>query len=103
MEKTPHILFVDDDEDIISVQQQMLAHFEYKVSAFTYPIDALEHFRSDPKSFDAAIVDLTMPLMNGDQLACEIKQLNPNLPVILCTGFGAGIAQERVCELAFRY
>ena len=99
MDKTPHILYVDDDTDIIFVQERILAHFGYKVTAFKQPMDALEHFRSNPDQFDAAIVDLVMPCMEGDKLAREIKKLNPDLPVILCTGFGAEIAEQQICEL----
>jgi len=99
MEKKPRVMYVDDDVDVIFVQQEILSHFGYEVSAYTHPIDALEHFRSDPEHFDAVIVDLVMPLMNGDQLACEIKKLNPNLPIILCTGFGAELAEQKVSEL----
>ena len=99
MAEKSHVLYVDDDEDIVFIQERILARYGYDVSVFLHPTDALEHFRSYPKQFDIAIVDLVMPTMNGDQLACELKKLNPTLPVVLCTGFGSEIAEQQVKDL----
>lgn len=99
MKKKQHILYIDDDQDIVFAQQRILAHYGYAVSAFTHPMEAIEYFRSDPESFDIAIVDLVMPVMKGDQLAAELKSLKPNLPVVLCTGFGTDIAETQVKAL----
>ena len=38
--------------------------------------------------FDLVIVDRAMPVMNGEQVAMEIKKISPATPVILLTGFG---------------
>lgn len=94
-----HVLYVDDDEDIVYIQEKILERYGYDVSVFLHPMDALEHFKSYPERFDIAIVDLVMPSMNGDQLASELKKLKPNLPVVLCTGFGSEIAEQQVKDL----
>lgn len=99
MTEKSHVLYVDDDEDIVFIQERILTRYGYDVSVFLHPMDALEHFRCCPEQFDIAIVDLVMPTMNGDQLACEIKKLNPDLPVVLCTGFGSEMAEQQVKDL----
>lgn len=99
MAEKSHVLYVDDDEDIVFIQERILVRCGYDVSVFLRPMDALECFRSHPERFDIAIVDLVMPLMNGDQLACELKKLKPNLPVVLCTGYGSEIAEQQVKDL----
>ena len=99
MNRKPHILYVDDDEDIITFQQALLPRYGYEVSAFMNPLEALAHFRFNTECFDVAIIDLVMPEMKGDQLAAELKKLKPNLPIVLCTGFGTEIADNRVAEL----
>jgi CheY-like chemotaxis protein len=47
----------------------------------------LEKFKTDGP-FDLVMTDRAMPELNGDQLAVEIKKLNPRQPIILLTGFG---------------
>ena len=99
MENKKRVLYVDDDEQIILVQQQILERFGYDVSPYLNPVDALEDFRLASERYDIAIIDLVMPSLNGDLLAREIKKVNPVLPIILCTGYGAEIAEKQVREL----
>lgn len=99
MENKKRVLYVDDDEEIISVQKQILERFGYDVSPYLNPMEALEHFRTDPEQYDIAIVDMVMTSLKGDVLAREFKKLNPVLPIILCTGYGADMAEAKVREL----
>ena len=57
--------------------------------------DALECFKNAPHEFDLVITDMTMPGLTGDKLVVEIKNLRPEIPVILCTGFSEKIADGR--------
>ncbi len=81
------ILFVDDEESIVSVGQYMLAQLGYAVEATTSSVDALEILRARPAEFDLVITDLAMPAMTGIELARHISKLRPELPVILTTGY----------------
>ncbi|MCK5057146.1 MAG: response regulator, partial [Candidatus Aminicenantes bacterium] len=47
-----------------------------------------------PDKFDLVITDQTMPHMTGVQLAGELKNIRPDIPVILCTGFSENINEE---------
>jgi CheY-like chemotaxis protein len=58
------------------------------VVAGTDSLEALEVFRSQPERFDLIITDQTMPHMTGDVLARRVLKLRPDIPIILCTGFG---------------
>ena len=69
------ILFVDDEESIVKMGQQILERLGYKPEIRTNPIEALELFRSDPDLFDLLITDMTMPQMSGD----TVNSLN-NIP-----------------------
>lgn len=80
------ILLVDDDENLIFSSQLMLKQLGYIVISQTNPEQALQLFRSDPKHFDLVITDQSMPHMNGMQLALELTQIRPDIPIILCTG-----------------
>lgn len=94
-----HILFVDDEEAIARIGQELLEQLGYQVIAKTRGIDALEAFRAEPDYFDVVITDQTMPGMTGEELSQHLLQLRPELPIILCTGFSHTIDAEKAKSL----
>jgi PAS domain S-box-containing protein len=89
------ILFVDDEEDLCKIGQEMLEHLGYSVVTRSSSIEALELFREQPDKFDLVITDLTMPKMTGLMLARELLAIRPEISIILCTGFGQMITTEK--------
>ena len=79
------ILVVDDDNAIRETLRAILEDEGYPVAAASNGREALEKFRNG--RFDLVVTDKAMPEMDGDQLAVAIKQLNPQQPIILLTGF----------------
>jgi PAS domain S-box-containing protein len=96
------ILFVDDEPFIVSAASQMLTHLGYSVETDTDPQAALERIRANPNQFDLVVTDMTMPKLTGDQLACEILKIRPQLPVILCTGYTRLLSEEQARRLGIR-
>lgn len=92
---TEQLMVVDDEEKIISIYRDLLGKFGYTVSAFASSQEALESFRRNPSGFDLVLTDLTMPVMDGVELAKRLISIRPGLPVILCTGFNALITQKK--------
>ncbi|MFW5957678.1 MAG: response regulator, partial [Desulfosalsimonas sp.] len=84
---TESVLLVDDEQPIVEIQQMILEGLGYRVAARTSSVEALEAFRSNPDKFDIVVTDMVMPNMNGDRLARKLKEIRPDIPVILCTGF----------------
>ena len=82
-----HILLVDDEIALTHMGTFQLKELGYQVTTRNSGRDALELFISKPDAFDLVITDVTMPKMTGDELAREIKQIRPDIPVIMCTGF----------------
>jgi CheY-like chemotaxis protein len=81
-------VLIADDEDIVRhILREYLAADGHVVEACAHGRDAIEKFQHAP--FDVVILDRAMPGMNGDQVAVVIKQLNPQIPTILLTGFGS--------------
>jgi DNA-binding NtrC family response regulator len=94
------ILLVDDEESVLSAEQQMLErYFDYKVTALTNSVEALEVFRARPYCFELVITDMIMPKMMGDILAKELIEIRPGIPVILCTGYSECIIKNRAEEM----
>jgi len=89
-----HILFVDDERDLVEMGKQMLEKMGYQVTISTSSIEALEIFNNSPLQFDLVITDQTMPLMTGTQLTRELLQIRPDIPVLLCTGFSESVNKE---------
>jgi signal transduction histidine kinase len=89
------ILFVDDEEGVVRMMTLMLERLGYAVTSRTGSLDALETFKTAPDRFDLVITDMTMPNMNGVQLATEIRSIRPTIPIIICTGFSDQIDDAR--------
>ncbi len=81
------ILFVDDEEALVEIGEDILAELGYEVLSRMNGREALELFRLDPSRFDLVITDQTMPEMTGIELAGEVLALRPDMPIIMCTGF----------------
>jgi PAS domain S-box-containing protein len=96
------VLFVDDEEFLISVGREMLTRLGYRVTSLASAPEALELFRAQPDRFDLVITDQTMPQMTGLELARELLALRPDLPIVLCTGFSEGLTAERAKNIGIR-
>jgi signal transduction histidine kinase/ActR/RegA family two-component response regulator len=97
-----HILLVDDEQALVEVGHEMLEEIGYTVITQTDAREALAVFRAQPGQFDLVITDKSMPHMTGFDLAKEIFQIRPDIPVILCSGFHDESDAARAKELGFR-
>ncbi len=82
------ILLVDDDLALLRVVTKMITKIGFTVQGLSLPLEAVELFRQNPEKFDLLITDLIMPEMTGIELAEELHKINPQMPVILMTGYG---------------
>jgi PAS domain S-box-containing protein len=99
---TERILFVDDEEPLVQLGVEMLNDLGYDAVGTTRARQALEQFNSRQDEFDLVITDMTMPDMTGDQLAAEILNQRPDIPIIICTGFSKRISSEMASSLGIR-
>jgi len=96
------ILLVDDEEQIIQMLKILLERLGYRVTSRTGSVDALETFKTNADSFDLVITDMTMPNMTGDQLAKELLAIQPDIPIIMLTGFSERINREKIKALGIK-
>jgi two-component system OmpR family response regulator len=99
MEKTLHakVLLVDDEEDFIKTLSQRLEMRGLKVSAATCGEDAVS--LAGKQSFDAIVVDLAMPGMDGLETLRLIKENNPDAEIIMLSGQGTVKASTQAMKL----
>ena len=81
------LLLVDDETEILSVCSELLETYGYDLTCFSNSLDALHHFKENPAAYDLVLTDMTMPKLSGDVFGQKIMEINPDLPVIICTGF----------------
>lgn len=96
------ILVVDDEILLAELHGRLLEGLGYDVHVETIPEDALHLFTSDPHQFDLVVTDMTMPGLNGAELAKGILAQRPDLPIILCTGFSDLVNEEKARSLGVR-
>lgn len=82
------ILWIDDESIINDMGVLLLRKLGYQARALYSGIEALSVFRSGPHAFDLVITDYMMPKMTGDELIRRIREIRPDIPVVLCTGSG---------------
>lgn len=80
------ILVVDDEESVRDILAELLRELGYEPVLAENGAQGIELFKAMNESLAVAIIDLTMPEMSGTEVVRTIRWLNPEIPVILCTG-----------------
>jgi len=83
------VMIVDDERALVALAEEMLAELGYEPVGFDSSVAALQAFRAEPTRFDVVLTDELMPALTGTRLAREIRQLRPEIPVILMSGYDA--------------
>ncbi|HEY1807967.1 MAG TPA: response regulator [Acidobacteriaceae bacterium] len=78
------ILCVDDNEQALSVRKFLLETRGYRVVVATNAAEALETFRRG--GIDLVLGDLVMPQMDGNEMVRRMKDITPEVPMILVSG-----------------
>jgi two-component system cell cycle sensor histidine kinase/response regulator CckA len=81
------LLVVDDASDIVQVLKTGLQKNGFLVSAFNNPEEAIQSFKSNSKDYCLVLSDIRMPALSGIQLARKVKEINPDVKVVLMTSF----------------
>jgi len=89
------VLLVDDEETVLSVGRRMLELLGFSVMTAANGIEALAIFREHGASIACVILDLTMPMMNGVETFRELKQIRPDVRVIVTSGYSEYEISER--------
>lgn len=84
--KGEHILVLDDEPDLAAFLHELLESHDYRVTTLTDSTKALELFKEDPGRFSLLLTDQSMPGITGLELVKILRDIRPDLPVILITG-----------------
>ena len=81
------VLIVDDEASIRIFARRALERAGYRVLDAADGAFAMEQYRDNPGEIGAVLLDLTMPVMDGCQVLRELRAIDPNVRVILSSGF----------------
>jgi signal transduction histidine kinase len=79
------ILVIDDDPAICNFITTLMDKYGYSVIAYESSKDALDNLQE--KKFDVVVTDVVMPVVSGTEILGRIRDTNPDVPVILMTGY----------------
>ncbi|HXY60936.1 MAG TPA: response regulator [Chthoniobacterales bacterium] len=92
----PQILVVDDEEMALTLVKQLLTTAGYHVTTAQSGFECLELFRRRPLAYQLVLLDLTMPFMDGEETFHRLREIRPDAPILLCTGFIQNDKLERL-------
>ena len=81
------VLFVDDEDIIIEVAQDLLGHLGYKVLIARSGKEAIEIYEEDKERIDIVLLDMIMPDMSGGETYDRLKDIDPEVKVLLSSGY----------------
>jgi CheY-like chemotaxis protein len=94
-----YLLLIEDEREVADLAAEMLAEEGYKVIIAYDGFEALRIYEEMGKQIGLVILDFFLPVMDGDAVFDELRGINPNINVVLSSGFaeqskiGAMLAQ----------
>ncbi|MBE1298889.1 MAG: PAS domain S-box protein [Alteromonadaceae bacterium] len=93
------ILVVDDEEAVRQLFKDSLAALGYETILAPDGVEALEIFKSQKNNIDLVILDMIMPIMSGKEVYLALRNIDPNVKVMIASGYTAGNSLTEMVEL----
>jgi CheY-like chemotaxis protein len=92
------ILFVDDEPAVREVGKRTLERAGYGVMTASDGQEAIRLFRECPDEISCVVLDLTMPVMDGEQAYREIRMIRGDVPIIISSGYSEKEVTDRFAD-----
>jgi PAS domain S-box-containing protein len=89
------VLLAEDDPGVREYLLALLERLGYLVDACPTAEDALDRFKNGRRDYAVVLTDLSLPGMSGSELGLQVRQIKPDLPVIVMTGYFSADELER--------
>jgi PAS domain S-box-containing protein len=93
------LLVIDDEEGVRMVTSRLIKRLGYQVVAVADGEQGLALLHAQPTQFSCVLLDLTMPHMSGEAVLTRLRQLYPNLPVVVMSGYSTEEVAEQLAAL----
>ncbi len=100
---TETILLVEDEESVLTVSKNMLSSIGYRILTAQNGPRAIEIYKNGNHKIDLVMLDMIMPGMSGEETFDQLKSLNPDIRVILCSGYSMNEQASRIMEHGCRF
>jgi CheY-like chemotaxis protein len=84
------VAIIDDEPALCETLAEVLEEMGYEAQVWHDPTEALAVIKDTPGAINIALVDVAMPIMSGIEVHRAIRDIQPDLPVILMTGYVGG-------------
>ena len=81
------ILVVDDDPSVLSVCSQALERFGFEVMAVSEGSEVVSTFGDNVEQISAVVLDVTMPKYDVEEVAQQLRTIEPSVKILLCSGY----------------
>ena len=81
------VLLVDDEEAVLNISKEMLGEFGFTTLTANNGREGLEIFKQQHSNIRFVLMDLTMPYMDGEEAFREFRKIDPDVKVIICSGY----------------
>lgn len=88
------ILAIDDEAGFLGFLKSVLECQGYRVQTVSSPQEAIKLYETQWRDFDLVLLDLWLPSMTGDIVFDELQRLNPDVRVVLLTGYEESVPYE---------
>jgi CheY-like chemotaxis protein len=95
------ILLIDDEEMVINISEMMLKKLGYKVLKAHSGYEGLQLFEENKFMIDLIISDLEMPKMNGEEVMDRLREIDPQIKVMLSSGALTDTDEQDVMNKGF--
>ncbi len=97
-QRLPHgsenILIIDDEVSVCEIAKDMLSNLGYTVSYAHDGKAGVEMYRTRRASIDLVMMNMNMPLMGGRETFRQLKNITPDLPILIVTGHGRAVVDQ---------
>jgi len=81
------VLVIDDEEDVVRVARRMLEHHGFSVFSASDGLEGIDLYKEKQSEIDWVLLDMTMPNMNGSECFLRLSDINPDIYVVMSSGY----------------
>jgi len=92
------ILLIDDEKIVRQVEEEIISEIGYKVITASSGKEAVDIYKAQKDEIDIVVLDMIMPEMGGEKTFQALKQINPDVKVLLASGYSVTDQATKILE-----